>query len=93
MVLAMAICETCPAVEVDIMISVLLNLFETRTSLVNLLKLMIDREISHTGIHCSLSLPHRALTLIQKASPLFSEGIRLTQDSSLHLRKFTDTII
>jgi hypothetical protein len=49
MVLAMAICETCPPGDVEIMISVLLNLFDTRTSLVNLLKLMIDREITHTG--------------------------------------------
>jgi hypothetical protein len=49
MVLAMAIGETCPPGEVDIMISVLLNLFDTRTSLVNVLKLMIDREIARTG--------------------------------------------
>ena len=49
MVLAMAVCETCPPAEVDIMISVLLNLFDTRTSLVNLLKLIIDREIARTG--------------------------------------------
>jgi hypothetical protein len=49
MVLAMAICETCPTAEVDIMISVLLNLFDTRASLMSLLKLMIDREIAHAG--------------------------------------------
>jgi hypothetical protein len=93
MVLAMAICETCPPAEVDIMISVLLNLFDTRTSLVNLLKLMIDREISHTGIHCFLALLHRSLTLIQRASLLFSEEIRPTPGSSLRLRRFTDTTI
>jgi hypothetical protein len=49
MVLPMAICEICPASEGDIMISVLLNLFDTRASLMSLLKLMIDREIAHTG--------------------------------------------
>jgi len=45
----MAICETCPPGEVDIMVSVMLNLFDTRASLMSLLKLMIDREISHSG--------------------------------------------
>lgn len=50
MVLAMAICETCPPAEVDIMISVLMNLFDTRASLMALLKRMIDREIAHAGM-------------------------------------------
>lgn len=49
MVLAMVICECCPASEVDMMISVLMNIFDTRASLVALLKTMIDREIAHTG--------------------------------------------
>lgn len=49
MVLAMVICECCPAGEVDMMISVLMNIFDTRASLVALLKTMIDREIAHTG--------------------------------------------
>lgn len=31
------------------MISVLMNIFDTRASLVALLKTMIDREIAHTG--------------------------------------------
>ncbi|KAG2156346.1 hypothetical protein DEU56DRAFT_231415 [Suillus clintonianus] len=48
MVLAMVICECCPASEVDMMISVLMNIFDTRASLVALLKTMIDREIAHT---------------------------------------------
>jgi hypothetical protein len=50
MVLAMAICETCPPSDVDHMISVLIKVFDTRSSLMHLLKLMIDREISHTGM-------------------------------------------
>jgi hypothetical protein len=54
MVLAMAICETCPPSEVDIIISVLMNLFDTRASLMNLLKMMIDREIAHTENEASL---------------------------------------
>ncbi|EIW76207.1 hypothetical protein CONPUDRAFT_64047 [Coniophora puteana RWD-64-598 SS2] len=48
MILAMVICECCPAAEVDVMISVLMNLFDTRSSLMVLLKTMIDREIEHT---------------------------------------------
>jgi hypothetical protein len=50
MLLALAICEICPSSDVDVIISVLMNLYDTRTSLVNLLKSMIDREIAHTGI-------------------------------------------
>ncbi|KAG1755407.1 hypothetical protein EDB19DRAFT_1661084 [Suillus lakei] len=54
MVLAMVICECCPANEVDMMISVLMNIFDTRASLVALLKTMIDREITHTNSEVDL---------------------------------------
>ncbi|KAJ6460124.1 hypothetical protein C8R47DRAFT_1161242 [Mycena vitilis] len=54
MVLVMAICETCPPAEVEMMISVLLNLFDTRGSLMTLLKHMIDREIAHTENEAAL---------------------------------------
>ena len=50
MLLALAICDVCPSSEVDVIISVLMNLYDTRTSLVKLLKFMIDREIEHTGL-------------------------------------------
>jgi neurofibromin 1 len=49
MTLVLAICETCPASDVDGMISVLLNMFDTRSSLMTLIKLMIDREVTRTG--------------------------------------------
>ena len=49
MVLAMTICEMCPPAEVEIMISVLLNIFDSRASLLSLIKLMIEREVSQTG--------------------------------------------
>ncbi|KAI0737738.1 hypothetical protein C8Q80DRAFT_1276173 [Daedaleopsis nitida] len=48
MALALAICEICPPNEVDSMNAVLLNLFDTRSSLMNLLKTMIDLEIQKT---------------------------------------------
>ncbi|KAJ7302887.1 hypothetical protein DFH08DRAFT_70201 [Mycena albidolilacea] len=54
MVLVMAICETCPPAEVEMMISVLLNLFDTRGSLMALFKHMIDREISHAENEAAL---------------------------------------
>ncbi|TBU46391.1 hypothetical protein BD309DRAFT_622853 [Dichomitus squalens] len=48
MALALAICEICPPNEVDAMNAVLLNLFDTRSTLMNLLKTMIDLEIGKT---------------------------------------------
>lgn len=50
-VLALAICEICPPNEVDSMNAVLLNLFDTRSSLMGLLKTMIDNEIQKTGVY------------------------------------------
>ena len=49
MVLALIICEICPPAEVDIMISVLFNLFDNRTSLMKLMAMLIDQEIERTG--------------------------------------------
>ncbi|KAG8905759.1 Ras GTPase activating protein ira2 [Tulasnella sp. 403] len=54
MLLALAICETCPQNDVDDMIGVLLNIFDTRGSLVALLKAMIDREVGATTDEASL---------------------------------------
>lgn len=45
MMLALAICETCPPSENDILIPVMLNLFDSRVSLMALLKLAIEREV------------------------------------------------
>jgi len=43
------ICEICPHNDVDIMISVLLNIFNNRGSLLSLIKLIIEREVTGTG--------------------------------------------
>ena len=47
--LAVAICETCPTEEADFVVPIMLNLFDTRTSLLALLKMLIDREIAKAG--------------------------------------------
>jgi hypothetical protein len=49
MIIASIICEVCPPSEVDMMISVLLNLFDNRASLIKLMTTMIDQEIERTG--------------------------------------------
>lgn len=54
MVLALTICEICPPSEVEMMISVLLNVFDTRASLLSLIKAMIEREVSHTDTEANL---------------------------------------
>ncbi|TFY54349.1 hypothetical protein EVJ58_g8920 [Rhodofomes roseus] len=52
--LALAICEVCPASEVDSLISVMLNLFDTRSALMTLLKNMIDLEVGRTDSDTAL---------------------------------------
>lgn len=49
MILVVAICETCPPSEADVITPVLLNLFDTRASLLTLLKLLIEREVKTTS--------------------------------------------
>ncbi|KNZ78617.1 Neurofibromin [Termitomyces sp. J132] len=46
MALALTICEVCPPQEVGIMINVLLNIFDTRESLIKFMKIMIDRDLA-----------------------------------------------
>ncbi|GBE80125.1 hypothetical protein SCP_0213280 [Sparassis crispa] len=54
MILALAICQICPSGEVDNLISVLLNLFDTRSSLMTLMKMMIDLEVANTDSDTAL---------------------------------------
>ena len=49
MVLVLAICETCPPGEVDVIVPVILNLFDSRASLLALLKLLVEREVKTTS--------------------------------------------
>lgn len=54
--LALAICETCPVSETDVMLPVMINIFETRSGLLALLKAVIDKEVSRTGMFCHYAL-------------------------------------
>jgi len=56
MVLALTICDICPPSEVDMMISVLLNVFNTRASLLSLMKAMIEKEVAACCRISNLSL-------------------------------------
>lgn len=48
--LAITICEICPPQEVEMMISVLLNILDTRASLLEFIKLVIEREVAQTSM-------------------------------------------
>lgn len=60
------------------MISVLMNIFDTRASLMSLLKTMIDREIANTGTVIQPYWQHM-LTLGQRTKLIFSEAIQHAQ--------------
>ena len=49
LMLAVAICETCPPDEADFIVPIMLNLFDTRALLLSLLKMLVDREIARAG--------------------------------------------
>jgi hypothetical protein len=80
MTLVLAICETCPAGEVDGMISVLLNIFDTRESVLTLIKVMIDREIGRTGWSSSTPLNVGTnLTFSESEAALFRSNSTYTR--------------
>jgi len=51
--LALAVAETTPVNEVDVMLPVLIGIFDTKTSLLALLKAVIDKEVTRSGKHTS----------------------------------------
>lgn len=81
MALASIICEVCPPADVDIMISVLLNLFDNRASLMKLMAVMIDQEIERTGtLHTGY---HRCMlfnrTCLENEADLFRSNSTCTR--------------
>jgi neurofibromin 1 len=61
MLLALAICETCPVSEMEVMMPVMINIFDTKGSLLALLKATIDKEVSRSGTFSIFEL-HTLLT-------------------------------
>jgi hypothetical protein len=47
--LALAVAETTPVNEVDVMLPVVINIFETKSSLLAVLKAVIDKEVTRSG--------------------------------------------
>jgi hypothetical protein len=47
--IAMAMCNVCPAHEIENLIHVILNIFDARKTLLRLLKALIDREVAQTS--------------------------------------------
>lgn len=48
--IAMAMCNVCPSHEIENLIHVILNIFDTRKSLMRLLKALIAREVAQTSM-------------------------------------------
>lgn len=79
----MTMCEICPPSEVDTIIPVLLSIFETRESMLTLLKLMIEREVAQTGSPPPFTLMWRLLidlnTLTENETSLFRSNSTCTR--------------
>ncbi|QRV73161.1 GTPase-activating protein [Ceratobasidium sp. AG-Ba] len=97
--IAMAMCNVCPAQEIENLIHVILNIFDTRKSLLRLLKALIDQEVAQTtsesNIFRSNTMCMRVLSafarmhgynyLRQILSPLISQMIAMPADRSYEL--------
>ncbi|KAH7343309.1 hypothetical protein B0J17DRAFT_171910 [Rhizoctonia solani] len=97
--IAMAMCNVCPSQEIDNLIHVILNIFDTRKSLLRLIKALIDREVAQTSSESNLfrsnSMCMRVLSafarmhgynyLRQILSPLFAQMVAMPADRSYEL--------
>ncbi|CAE6451306.1 unnamed protein product [Rhizoctonia solani] len=97
--IAMAMCNVCPSGEIDNLIHVILNIFDTRKCLLRLLKALIDREVAQTSGESNLfrsnSMCMRVLSafarmhgynyLRQILSPLISQMVAMPADRSYEL--------
>ncbi|KEP55513.1 RasGAP domain protein [Rhizoctonia solani 123E] len=97
--IAMAMCNVCPSHEIDNLIHVILNIFDTRKSLLRLMKALIDREVAQTSSESNLfrsnSMCMRILSAFarmhgynyirQVLSPLFAQMVAMPDDRSYEL--------
>ncbi|KAG8745587.1 Ras GTPase activating protein ira2 [Ceratobasidium sp. 414] len=97
--IAMAMCNVCPAHEIENLIHVILNIFDTRKSLIRLLKALIEREVAQTTSESSIfrsnTMCMRVLSafarmhgynyLRQILSPLISQMATMPADRSYEL--------
>ncbi|CAE6527674.1 unnamed protein product, partial [Rhizoctonia solani] len=97
--IAMAMCNVCPSHEIDNLIHVILNIFDTRKSLVRLMKALIDHEVAHTSNEASLfrsnSMCMRVLSAFarmhgynyirQVLSPLVAQMVAMPADRAYEL--------
>ncbi|KAG8749958.1 Ras GTPase activating protein ira2, partial [Ceratobasidium sp. 428] len=97
--IAMAMCNVCPAHEIENLIHVILNIFDTRKSLLRLLKALVEREVAQTtsesNIFRSNTMCMRVLSafarmhgynyLRQILSPLISQMAAMPADRSYEL--------
>ncbi|CAE6422943.1 unnamed protein product [Rhizoctonia solani] len=97
--IAMAMCNVCPSQEIDNLIHVILNIFDTRKTLLRLLKALIDREVAVTSTEPNLfrsnSMCMRVLSAFarmhgynyirQILSPLISQMVNMPADRSYEL--------
>ncbi|KAG6854444.1 hypothetical protein C0991_006523 [Blastosporella zonata] len=79
MALALTICEICPPSEVGMMINVLLNVFDTRESLMKLIKAMIERDIAAAGKMIPICQVYIANPLIETEQSLFRSDTTCTR--------------
>ena len=56
--IAMAMCNVCPAHEIENLIHVILNIFDTRKSLMRLIKALIAREVAQTSTFFERDILH-----------------------------------
>ena len=91
--LAVAICETCPPDEADFIIPIMLNLFDSRASLLALLKMLVDREVSRAGELLRHSFSGGRTENCQMILVPCSVVTRPLLDFLGHSRRSTDTII
>ncbi|CCO27597.1 Neurofibromin AltName: Full=Neurofibromatosis-related protein NF-1 [Rhizoctonia solani AG-1 IB] len=97
--IAMAMCNVCPSQEIDNLIHVILNIFDTRKTLLRLLKALIDREVAQTSSESNLfrsnSMCMRVLSAFARMhgynyireilSPLISKMLEMPADRSYEL--------